>query len=78
MARIVIRKATGPRKLMKDDLDDAKGNIAVCQCGLSRDFPFCDGSHQHTEDEDPDVLYTYETGDEVTRSVVTDSTCNLD
>ncbi|ARS89348.1 CDGSH iron-sulfur domain-containing protein [Natrarchaeobaculum aegyptiacum] len=60
MARLVELDATGPRKLDPSDLDDEKGNVAVCQCGLSDSFPFCDGNHRQTRDEDPETTYVYD------------------
>ncbi|MFC7139989.1 CDGSH iron-sulfur domain-containing protein [Halosimplex aquaticum] len=59
MSRLVELDATGPRKLDESDLDPEKGDIAVCQCGLSEEFPFCDGSHSCTETEDADTCYRY-------------------
>jgi CDGSH-type Zn-finger protein len=64
MARLVRHDATGPRKLDESDLDDEKGDIAVCQCGLADTFPFCDGSHRATRDESDDELYRYEDDDD--------------
>lgn len=58
MSRLVELDATGPRKLDESDIDTEKGDIAVCQCGLSDDFPFCDGSHGQTESEG-DGCYRY-------------------
>lgn len=63
MSRLVELDATGPRRLDVSDLDPEKGDIAVCQCGLSDRYPFCDGSHRVTEDEDEDTCYRY-VGDE--------------
>lgn len=60
MPREVTHDATGPLKLDESDLDDEKGDVAVCLCGLSERYPFCDGSHRATEDEDPDERYKYE------------------
>ena len=60
MAREVTHEATGPLRLDEDDLDDEKGDIAVCLCGLSEEYPFCDGSHRATEDEETDARYKYE------------------
>ena len=58
--REVTHTATGPLKLDAEDVDPEKGNVAVCLCGLSNDYPFCDGSHRTTEDEAPDVRYKYD------------------
>lgn len=59
MGRLVEHEATGPRKLDESDIDTEKGDIAVCQCGLSEEFPFCDGSHRRTSTEESDVCYRY-------------------
>jgi CDGSH-type Zn-finger protein len=78
MSRLVELDATGPRKLDESDLDPEKGDIAVCQCGLSDQFPFCDGTHRETTDERDGVCYRYvgEAGDlsrhEVDRVVYVD------
>jgi len=63
MAREITHEATGPLKLDEEDLDDEKGNVAVCLCGLSENYPFCDGSHQAAEDEESGVRYKYENDD---------------
>ncbi|WP_132058889.1 CDGSH iron-sulfur domain-containing protein [Halorussus amylolyticus] len=63
MAREVTHEATGPVRLDEDDLDEEYGDIAVCLCGLSEEYPFCDGSHRATEDEDDGAVYKYEDDD---------------
>lgn len=59
MARVVIHTKTGPHKIDKDDFDPEKENIAICQCGLSAEYPFCDGSHRRIDSEVDEVLYDY-------------------
>ena len=70
MAREVTLTATGPLKLDKDDLDPEKDDVAVCHRGLSDDFPFCDGPHRATADEEEGAVYRYEDGE---RRVVSES-----
>lgn len=63
MSRLVELDGTGPRKLDASDLDPENGDVAICQCGLSDDYPFCDGSHRATEDEAEGACYRYVDGD---------------
>lgn len=53
MARIIHRDAKGPKEI------DGKW---YCMCGLSKNQPFCDGSHQKTADEEEGKVYKYENG----------------
>ena len=55
MSRIIRHDATGPALI---EIGDKV--VAVCQCGLSRNKPFCDGSHRATQDESPGVVYAYD------------------
>ena len=50
MPRLVQKTAHGPVMV---------GDKAICMCGLSKNQPFCDGSHLKTSDEDEKKLYWY-------------------
>jgi len=63
MSREVTHTETGPKIITPDDIDEEKGDVAICLCGLSDEYPFCDGSHSQTMEEDPDERYKYVDGE---------------
>jgi CDGSH-type Zn-finger protein len=55
MARRVVKTAHGPYELKPQN-----NSVALCMCGLSKNQPFCDGSHLRTLDEDEGKVYEYD------------------
>ncbi|MCS6956974.1 MAG: CDGSH iron-sulfur domain-containing protein [Aquificaceae bacterium] len=55
MARLVKLTEKCPYKL-----EAGEETYYLCQCGLSKRFPFCDGSHKRTRDEEEGKLYVYD------------------
>ena len=55
MARLVKFTQHKPLKLETNE-----GVKFICQCGLSKKFPFCDGHHKKTLDEKEGKLYVYD------------------
>jgi len=55
MARLVRHERTGPIKIEPQDKP-----IFICGCGLTQNFPFCDGSHKSCTDEQEGTLYVYD------------------
>jgi len=55
MSRIAIRTRSEPYKLVLGGEERY-----LCQCGLSRNQPFCDGSHKLAQGEEGGRLYWYD------------------
>lgn len=55
MPRMVYHDATGPQ-----EVKPAQQSVWICMCGLSQDYPFCDGSHKKARQEDPAKMYVYD------------------
>ena len=60
MARIVKKDAMGPTEIKVGG--ESKW---ICMCGLSKNPPYCDGSHKMCEGEEAGKLYKYENGKRV-------------
>lgn len=64
MSREITHDANGPKLIAEDELEEQGGSVHLCMCGLSNDYPYCDGSHTATTDEDADTRYKYENDDD--------------
>ncbi len=54
MVRYVEKDATGPMEIKVGG--ESKW---ICMCGLSKNQPYCDGSHKKTAGEEPGKIYFY-------------------
>jgi CDGSH-type Zn-finger protein len=55
MARQVRHDATGPFEVP----EGTELPVWICGCGLSKNLPYCDGTHKKTRDEG-DQLFVYD------------------
>ena len=55
MARLVKHERNGPYEIP----EGTELPAYVCGCGLSKNKPFCDGSHKKTGDEQAGDTYVY-------------------
>lgn len=55
MPRIIIHARNSPfiHRTAKGD------TILICMCGLSGNYPLCDGSHLKTDGEEAGIIYLY-------------------
>lgn len=55
MARLIRSDRDGPIRIDPQDKP-----VFICGCGLTGDFPYCDGSHKHCKNEKPGNIYKYD------------------
>ena len=54
MARLVKHEQNGPYEIAKGEFP-----LYICACGLSKNKPYCDGSHKQTQGESSGEIYVY-------------------
>jgi CDGSH iron-sulfur domain-containing protein 3 len=58
MARLIEHERNTPYEIA----EGTELPVYICACGLSKNKPFCDGSHKRTRDEEGAALYCYDDG----------------
>jgi CDGSH-type Zn-finger protein len=53
------------RRIIKSDnapleIKPQEKSVFICMCGLSKNQPYCDGSHKTTRDEEAGKTYEYD------------------
>jgi CDGSH-type Zn-finger protein len=56
MARMVRHERNNPYEIP----EGTELPAYICACGLSKNKPFCDGSHKRTRDENVEDTYVYD------------------
>jgi CDGSH-type Zn-finger protein len=44
----------------KKHFTESGEKISICVCGLSKKYPYCDGTHKITKDEEEGKIYVYD------------------
>ena len=55
MARKVVKTAKRPFEITPQ-----KESVHICMCGLSKNQPFCDGSHKAIQNEPENEMFEYD------------------
>jgi CDGSH-type Zn-finger protein len=56
MARLVRHDKNAPYEIP----EGTELPLYICGCGLSKNKPFCDGTHKKTRDEETEATYMYD------------------
>ena len=62
---LFLRLPSAMRRVLKSDkrpleIKPQQESVSICMCGLSKNQPFCDGSHKTTRDEEDGKTYDYD------------------